>query len=187
MVKDALPNRIRDELRFCHEDTSTFEGLKRAVLRIDNNYWKRSSNEDGKHRTIHAPSDISPRPLRIDQYNPTPRATPTTPPNRVTWERVRTIPPRVPIPHPEPSGSSLITRLGPDGQLTPAEHQRRMNLGLCMHCSQSGHLARGCPKQNPRPTNVFEGRAAHLEQEAEEPELAKKMDAVSSFPGGSTA
>jgi len=28
-------------LRFSHEDVSMFEGLKRAVIRIDNDFWKR--------------------------------------------------------------------------------------------------------------------------------------------------
>ena len=41
MVKDAIPDCICDELRFSHEDVSMFEGLKRAVIRIDNDFWKR--------------------------------------------------------------------------------------------------------------------------------------------------
>jgi len=38
MVKDTLPSRISDELCFSREDLSIFEGLKRAVMRIDSNY-----------------------------------------------------------------------------------------------------------------------------------------------------
>jgi len=48
VVKDAIPNRVRDELRFSHEDVSTFEGLKRAVMRIDNDFWKRQQEERHK-------------------------------------------------------------------------------------------------------------------------------------------
>ena len=118
-----------------------------------------------------------------DQYNPTPSAGLMIPPNRATWERVKPTLPRTTIPHSEPPSSSLTIRLGPDRQLTLAEYQRHMNLGLYMHCGQSGHLARGCPKQNTRLTNTFEGRAVYLEQEIKEPELAKKMNMVSSFPG----
>jgi len=40
VVKDAIPNCICDKLRFSHEDVSMFEGLKRAVIRIDNDFWK---------------------------------------------------------------------------------------------------------------------------------------------------
>ena len=38
VVKDAIPPRICDELRFSHEDTSSFEGFKRAIMRIDSDY-----------------------------------------------------------------------------------------------------------------------------------------------------
>jgi len=41
VVKDAIPNQIRDELRYSQEDMSSFEGFKRVVLWIDNDYWKR--------------------------------------------------------------------------------------------------------------------------------------------------
>jgi len=99
-------------------------------------------------------------------------------PNRTTWKRPRPSPGTL---HTELPNSLLANKLGPDGRLTPAEHQCRMNLGLCMHCGQSGHLARGCPKQNARPTSLFEGRGIVLQQEAEKLELQKKTDAVSSF------
>ena len=48
IVKDAIPNCIHDELRFSHEDILTFEGLKRAVMRINNDFWKRHQKE--KHK-----------------------------------------------------------------------------------------------------------------------------------------
>jgi len=48
VVKNTIPNCIRDELRFSHEDVLTFEGLKRAVMRIDNDFWKRHQEE--KHK-----------------------------------------------------------------------------------------------------------------------------------------
>jgi len=40
VVKDALPPRISDELYFSRKDLSTFEGLKRTVMRIDSDYWR---------------------------------------------------------------------------------------------------------------------------------------------------
>jgi len=40
VVKGVLPNQIQDELHYSQKDISTFEGLKRAVMRIDNDYWK---------------------------------------------------------------------------------------------------------------------------------------------------
>jgi len=45
VVKDVLLSRIRDELHFSHEDVLSFKGLKRAVLRIDNDFWKRQQEQ----------------------------------------------------------------------------------------------------------------------------------------------
>jgi len=69
VVKDALSNWIRDELHFCHEDISTFEGLKRAVLRVDNNYWKQNLDEGGKPCTMCVSSYTPSRPPRGDVTN----------------------------------------------------------------------------------------------------------------------
>ena len=84
------------------------------------------------------------------------------------------MPLQVPTPCTDPPNFFSIAKLSPDGHLTPVECQCCMSLGLCMHCGQSGHLARNCPKQNSRPINIVEGQAIHLEQETEDPELAKK-------------
>ena len=48
VVKDALPNRIREELCFSHKDVSSFEGLKRAVMQIDNDFWKHHQEDKNK-------------------------------------------------------------------------------------------------------------------------------------------
>jgi len=55
VVKDVFPTQICDELCFCHENISLFEGLKRAVLRIDNNYWKQNLEESNRNSTSLAP------------------------------------------------------------------------------------------------------------------------------------
>ena len=38
VVKDTIPNRIWDELHYSQENVLSFEGFKRAVLQIDNDY-----------------------------------------------------------------------------------------------------------------------------------------------------
>ena len=38
VVKNVIPNRIRNELHYSQEDVLLFEGFKRAVLCIDNDY-----------------------------------------------------------------------------------------------------------------------------------------------------
>ena len=112
VVKDALPNRICDELRFCHEDISTFEGLKRAVLRVDNSHWKRKSEENNKPHNMRSPSSLPFRTPRTDQNNHAPATSSSTMPNRTTWERPR---PSPGTPRTELSNSPLANKLGPDG------------------------------------------------------------------------
>jgi len=51
VVKDTIPPYIHDELRFSHEDTSSFEGFKRAIMRIDSNYWRRTQDNKNGLRT----------------------------------------------------------------------------------------------------------------------------------------
>jgi len=64
VVNDALSARIWDELRFSHEDLSSFEGLKRLVLRIDNDYWKHQLEDKHKFWGTHTLSNTPTRPLR---------------------------------------------------------------------------------------------------------------------------
>ena len=64
IVKDAIPNRIRDELRFSHKDVSIFEGLKRAVMRIDNDFWKRHQEEKHKFQAARSTQSYLPKSPR---------------------------------------------------------------------------------------------------------------------------
>jgi len=136
-----------------------FEDFKRAVLEIDNDYWKRAQDNRNKFRTsqpsqYHAPklprSELTRAPGAEERTSYTKRISrcPVSPGN---------LPP---IP---PQRSSISDFLGVDGRLTPVERQRRMSLGLCLCCGQSGHLARACPKQPLRPSNSLGARAAQLE------------------------
>ena len=68
VVKDAIPNHIRDELCYSIEDVSMFEGFKRVVLHINNNHWKRIQDDKNKlqnncpfHSTYPRLQDRNPR------------------------------------------------------------------------------------------------------------------------------
>lgn len=54
VVKDVIPNCICNELRFSYKDISMFEGLKRAVMGIDNDFWKHQQEEKHKFQTVRA-------------------------------------------------------------------------------------------------------------------------------------
>jgi len=146
-VKDAIPDCIYDELRFSHEDVSMFEGLKRAVMRIDNDFWKRQQEEKYKFQASRAIQNYTPKAPRPIQERPPPALESLTSTDKLLQDhnwRPLTQYPSSSHTKQSPSGTSSI--LGPDGRLTPIERQRRMNLGLCMCYGQSGHLARSCPK-----------------------------------------
>ena len=187
MVKDALPSRIRDELRFSHEDTSHFEGLKRAILQIDNDYWKRHLEEKKKFSTSRA-TTYAPSRIPRQEWRPTIVLTEGHPTyTQPSVERTRPSTSRIPTSSLEHSNTNPTTILGPDSRLTPAERQRRLSLGLCMCCGQPGHLARACPHQHSRLLGGAEGRATQLGLISREVEPPKKDYAVNSPPGEPTA
>ena len=81
---------------------------------------------------------------------------------------------------PQFSTSPLVPSMNilePNGRLTNTEHQRHMSLGLCMHCSQSGHLAQNCPKQSQKPPPNVEAWATWVRESPETSESPKKASA----------
>jgi len=122
VVKDALPSCILDKLRSSHKDTSHFEGLKRVVLRIDNDYWKRHFEEKQKSNTICATFHPSPR-TSGQEGRPTSTSVGSRPAYiQPTFKRGK--PPTFCSLSFPPKGltTNSATILGPDGRLTLAEH-----------------------------------------------------------------
>jgi hypothetical protein len=56
--------------------------------------------------------------------------------------------------------------LGADGKLKPEECQRRLDNGLCLYCSKSGHLVADCPG-NASPTLVADSVSSPDASESE--------------------
>ena len=182
-----LPNHIREELRFSHEDVSSFKGLKRAVMQIDNDFWKRHQEDKNKLQMAHTLPSYAPRTPRLDTSRFSNTLEGSSNPNRWYQEKPRLppFPPLTACPNlPQPLNTNI---LGPDGRLTPIERQRRLALGLCMRCGQFGYLVRSCPRQLHQTPTTVEARAAHLEDPLVESEHPKKELAVLSPPQGSTA
>jgi len=71
-VKDAIPDCIHDKLRFSHEDVLMFEGLKRAVMRIDNDFWKCQQEKKHKFQALRAIQGYIPKASRSIQGRPPP-------------------------------------------------------------------------------------------------------------------
>ena len=83
--------------------------------------------------------------------------------------------------------SSLALLLEPDGQLTPAEHQHHLDLGLYIHCRQSDHLARNCSKQAARNLPTREACGALIDSSPLPPELSKNEIVALPVPRRTTA
>ena len=184
VVNDALPARIWDELCFSHEDLSLFEGLKRLVLRIDNDYWKHQLEDKHKFWGTHTLSNTSTRPLREEPIKSVSTTEFLASPDRNLQDKSR---PLFPAPCNDPLAPPLSGVPGPDSHLTPTKCQRQLFLGLCMHCKQTGYLARSCPCQTQHPVVNVEAYVAILDPSPAFPESPKKELAVPSFSWELTA
>jgi len=79
VVKDAIPARTSEELHYSREDLSLFEGYKRAVMRIDNNYWRQIQDKKNQVRIAHTLQHHLLRPPRTDITHLTPEEWPAPP------------------------------------------------------------------------------------------------------------
>ena len=186
VVKDALLPRISDELRFSRKDLFTFEGLKRAVIRIDSDYWR--CVQDGKNKSQQLRS-LQDHNSKLPHTEPNKSLTPerTNVVERPTRERAKYSLPKISPPRPPLTPSPSATILGPDGRLTPLERQRHLDMGLCMCCGLTGHLARSCLKQNNRNIPTMETRGAIVNASIPLLETPKNCEVVHPFPRGATA
>ena len=128
VVKDAISSRINKELYYSKEDLSTFEGLKKVVLKIDSNYWRRLSDDKQRQQTAHTLQNHTPRDLKPEQSSSIisiDRANiySTT---FTEWYQLPQIQIR-PFHNP-----ALISILGSNRKLTLSERQCHMDLGLCI-------------------------------------------------------
>ena len=177
VVKDAIPNRIQDKLCYSQEDVLSFEGFKRAVLQIDNDYWKRIQDDKKRLQTNQFFQHHLTKPLRTE-------------PSQALGAKERA--PRLPSPL-RVSFSSLSQRssisniLEADRRLTPVEWQQQMDLGLCLCCGQSGHLARACPRYSSRPPSSLGACMVQLKTFSEPLRWLKNEEAVPFPPKKSTA
>ena len=187
VVKNAIPDRIHDELRFSHEDVSTFEGLKRAVMRIDNDFWKRQQEGKHKFQASRAIQGYTPKVSRLIQERPPPALEGTTLTDKLFWDCIWRPLTQYSFSCTEQSLSGTSSILGPDGWLTSIERQHRISLGLCIRCGQSSHLARSCSKQAYQLSGPIEAHASYVDQLADSLELSKNNLAVTSHSGESTA
>ena len=149
VVKDTISDCILDELRFSHENVSIFEGLKRAVMRIDNDFWKHQQKERHKFQVVRAIQGYIPKVPRPIQGRPSLTSESSALTNKLPRDYTQgSLSQALSSSHPEQPLFSTSSILGPDGRLTSIEHQCYMSLGLCIYYSQSGHC-KGTPPSQP--------------------------------------
>jgi len=66
VVKDTLLSHIRDKLCFSHKDVLFFKGLKKAVLRINNDFWKRQQEDKNKFQIAQNLQNYMLKPPELD-------------------------------------------------------------------------------------------------------------------------
>jgi len=124
-----------------------------------------------------------PRPVRPESLRLLWTESKGAPANRET----RAFQPPIISPYTNHPASPSNSILGADGRLTLAERQCHINLGLCLCCGQTGHLARACPKQSSRPPGTINAHATQINPIESSPETTKNVLAVPISSGGSTA
>ena len=112
VVKDTIPTRISEELHYSQEDLSSFKGYKRAVMRVDDNYWRQVQDDKNKINMAHTLQRHLPRFPKPKNHRSAPTERPKTlEPAPPSQQRAWNSPP--PTQSTEPSPSPGI--LGPDG------------------------------------------------------------------------
>lgn len=118
VVKDTLSNHIRDELQFSQENVLSFKGLKKVVLKINNDYWKCQQKEKSKAQVTYNLPSYLPKPQQIKTnralYIPEELSLPDWWSLSRPWP-MNSISSPMCLDYPQAPANNI---LGPDGQLT---------------------------------------------------------------------
>lgn len=122
--KRGLPDRILDEIMRSSKHIDTLDAYIELALEIDRRYWEMQSYKE--QRT---------GPQRARNFSTGNRDTATFPSHSKNQGTKKV------DAKPQDSG-----KLNKDKKLTDTERERRVKLGLCMYCGNSGHLRAECPE-----------------------------------------
>jgi len=118
VIKNAIPTRISEKLHYTKEDLSTFESLKKAILKIDRDYWRKISDDDHRKRTVHILQNYIPRTSNFPNFeqslSPSPiDITSTLPMTSPEYHYL------LPFPNRPPCNLSLLSILSSNRKLNP--------------------------------------------------------------------
>ncbi|THH13138.1 hypothetical protein EW146_g7057 [Bondarzewia mesenterica] len=136
---EGLKDEIKDHLIICLDKPTDFHEYTKLCVHIDNELHKRDIEKCTKANNKLTNSTNSPytKAARPEcRYNPLMPATQSAPSEALS--------PGVPM---EIDATHTAQHRGP---LTPEEHQKRKDKGLCMYCGGPGHNADSCPNMSDR-------------------------------------
>lgn len=153
----GLPRRIKDIISLQGKPT-TLALMRRAAQFADARYWEREREKGREDRSSPAKSTSAasgerkpnpPTPSSSSSYTPSPSQSSSS--SKKTSNASSSTPAKNP----------LVSVLGSDGKLLPAEQARRLENKLCLFCGTAGHQARDCPKPQSSASQA-KGRSAGL-------------------------
>ena len=134
MFRKGLKSEVKD-LMTTVKPSTVFDDFMRQVIDFDNRYHEREVERRHESKTK---STSNANTSTSQTSAPAPRTTFTT-----------SVPSHAPAPAAPPSANNGPVPMEVDAtghkHLTVAERQRRRNSGLCLYCSEGGHVVADCP------------------------------------------
>ncbi|KIJ51646.1 hypothetical protein M422DRAFT_89457, partial [Sphaerobolus stellatus SS14] len=135
MVKNALPDRILDDLAKIWPKPKTYESLRQVVLQIDQRYWQ-THHEESRCKARRGPTTSSTTTSNNNANSSNNSGSKSKNNSKSKTTTITVTNTSVP----------QNTHLGPDGRLTDAERKRRIDAGLCIIYELKGHITKDCNK-----------------------------------------
>ncbi|KIJ55422.1 hypothetical protein M422DRAFT_240037 [Sphaerobolus stellatus SS14] len=166
MVKNALPDRILDDLAKIWPKPKTYESLCQVVLQIDQRYWQ-TRREESRRKARRGPTTSSTTTSNNNANSTNNSGSKSNKSRTLNDSKSKTTTVTV-----TNTSAPQNTHLGPDGRLTDAERKRRIDTGLCINNNQ----ASGSGSNNhPAP----KARASNTEEKPNMDDKAKAKDSAS--------
>lgn len=141
--KRGLPDRLLDELGRLPNKPFNLEELIGKTLDIDERYWENQSfkeqREPNRYSNIRRRETNNYGRHRNNKFQSS---------NTTRYTSTRQI--KTEENDEKSHDKGKATHLDKEGKITQQERSRRMRLGLCMFCSEKGHLRVNCPQLEKR-------------------------------------
>ena len=136
----ALPTRLKDKVNDMYPKPTTFSDLRAVVLQIDHHYWEYKHEKKMDKSSAQAPkaetSNNNNSNSSSGKKSKSGKGNHNSSTGKGKSNQSST-----------PSDNPIVKNLGSNSKLLPEERQRCIDKGLCLVCSEKGHVANACPKR----------------------------------------